>query len=115
MKPRMPWHHKDVLQGMYLEQKLSLREIAHILNTTPSSILYWIRKFEIPTRSFEIGSLNRGKQLSDIKRNKLSQIAKERFADPQNHPMTGHKHSEESKKKMSETKRLRKLIKEQGE
>jgi hypothetical protein len=107
MKVKKPWQHKEILNGLYEEQKLTIRTIAQILQTTPSNILYWMRKFEITTRKFEIGELNRGKKLSEEECQRLSDVAKERFKDPRNHPMYGRKHSEASKRKMSETKRRR--------
>lgn len=107
MKVKKPWQHEEILRGLYEEQTLTIRTIAQILKTTPSNILYWMRKFDISTRKFEIGDLNKGKTLSEEERQRLSEIAKERFRDPRNHPMFGRKHTEESKRKMSETKRKR--------
>ena len=107
MKTKKPWQHKEVLESMYKDQELTIRTLAKILKTTPSNILYWMKKFEIPTRHFEIGELNKGKKLSENECRRLSEIAKERFKDPRNHPMYGKKHTEESKRKMSETKKRR--------
>ncbi len=109
MKVRKPWQHEEILMGLYEEQGLTIRTIAQILQTTPSNILYWMRKFDISTRKFEIGNLNKGKVLSKDERQRLSDVAKERFKDPRNHPMYGKKHSEAAKRKMSETKRRRRL------
>lgn len=106
-RKKKPWHHKDVLEGMYIEQQLTLREMAQILETTPSNILYHLRKFDITTRDFSIGDVNKGKSLSDEEKEHLSEIAKERFRDKRNHPMYGKRHTEASKLKMSETKRQR--------
>lgn len=47
---------------------------------------------------------NLGKPLSDEQKENLRQKARERFKDIENHPMYGRKHSEESKKKMSESR-----------
>jgi len=105
MRPRKPWHYKEILEGMYLEQNLTLRQIAQILDTTASNILYWMKKFSIDTREFDIGCVHKGKALSESQKQYLSDLARKRFADPGNHPMTGHKHSEESKRQMSETKK----------
>jgi hypothetical protein len=107
MRTKKPWQYKEILLGLYEEQKLTIRTMAHILDTTPSNILYWIKKFEIPTRKFQIGELNKGKKLSKEECRRLSEVAKERFKDPRNHPMYGKKHTEASRRKMSETKRRR--------
>jgi hypothetical protein len=107
MKAKKPWQHKEILRGLYEDQELTIRTMAQVLQTTPSNILYWMKKFELSTRQFEIGGLNRGKKLSEDECRRLSEIAKERFKDPRNHPMYGKKHSETSKRKMSETKKRR--------
>lgn len=101
------WQHRDILEGLYIEEQCTLREIAEVLSTNPSTILYWMRKFEIPTRDFDIGCVNKGKKLSDKEKHNLSEFAKVRFLNKENHPMFGRKHSEESKRKMSETKKRR--------
>lgn len=106
-RKKKPWHHRDVLEGMYIDQKLTLREMAQILETTPSNILYHLRKFDIDTREFNIGDVNKGKALSDEEKEHLSEVAKERFQDKRNHPMFGKRHTEASKQKMSETKKRR--------
>ena len=113
MKVKKRWQYKEVLESLYEKQELTIRTIAQILKTTPSNILYWMRKFDIKTRQFEIGNLNKGKQLSEEERQRLSEVAKERFKDPRNHPMYGKKHTEASKRKMSETKK-RKRRERQG-
>jgi len=101
-RQRKAWMYRDVLQGMYIEQELTLRQIAQILDSTPANILYWIRKFEIPTRSSDIGAIRRGKKMCDSDRERLSQIARERFKDKTNHPMYGKHHTESARKKISE-------------
>lgn len=107
MRLKKPWQHREILIGLYHEQHLTIRTIAQILNTTASNVLYWMRKLDVNTREFSIGDLNKGRKLTDKEREHLSKIAKERFKDPSNHPMYGKKHSEESKQKMSETKKRR--------
>ena len=42
---------KKILRKMYCEEKRSAVEIAAALNTTTPRIIYWLRKYEIPTRS----------------------------------------------------------------
>lgn len=107
MKQKKPWHYREILENMYVEQNLTLRQIAQILNTTATNILYWMRKFEIDTRNYNIGELNKGKILSKKEKELLSKIAKERFKNPKNHPMYGHRHTDEAKRKISETKKRR--------
>ena len=45
------------------------------------------------------------KYKSDFQRTKLSKLAKDRLSDPKNNPMYGKKHKEQSKKKMSESRK----------
>lgn len=46
-----------------------------------------------------------GKKLSDEQKLNLSEKAKERFINPSNHPMYGKHHTEEAKKKMSDSRK----------
>lgn len=46
-----------------------------------------------------------GRPHTEESKKKLSEKAKQRYANPQNHPMFGRKHSEESKRKNSESRK----------
>ncbi len=105
MRTKKPWHHKEILEGLYLEEGLTLRQIAAIFKTSASNILYWMKKFNIKTRDFDIGSVTAGKKLTEEQKQHLSALAKERFKDPTKHPMYGHRHTELSRRRISETKR----------
>lgn len=102
------WQHKEILKNMYEEQGLTVRAIAQILSTSPANISYWMKKFKIDGKNYDIGELNKGKVLTEEEKQHLSEVAKERFKESENHPMFGHKHTEISKKKMSETKKKKK-------
>lgn len=104
-KPKKQWHHKEILRGMYEDQKLTMRQIAQILGTTASTIKYWMRRFNIKSREHRLGDMIRGTFRSKEYKQSLSEFAKKRFSHPENHPMFGHRHSEESRRKMSETKK----------
>lgn len=52
---------KEELHDLYHEQKLSTHQIAEKLNVTQGAIFYWLRKFEIPTRSHDDGLILFGK------------------------------------------------------
>lgn len=45
-----PWHDKSRLKRLYSEQKLTAREIAERFGCSKSTILYQLRKFDIPRR-----------------------------------------------------------------
>jgi len=49
----------------------------------------------------KISASEKGKEISEWHKNIISESNKERYKDPKNHPMFGKKHSEESKKKIS--------------
>lgn len=114
MRKKKVYQHKEILEGLYLEQNLTMRQIAEICGVAVTTIFYWLQKLDIPTRDFDIGSVNREKSLSDDVKQKLSIFAKERFKNPENHPMKGRCHTEESRRKMSETKKLRNALRRQG-
>lgn len=107
MKTKRPWHHKEVLEAMYVLQGLNLKEIASIFGITVPGVAYWMDKFKIKRRDGDIGDRVRGTKLSEERKEKLSERAKDQFRDKTRHPMYGRKHTEESKQKMSETKRKR--------
>jgi transposase len=106
-KIKKKWHHKEVLRGMYVDQGLTMRQIAQILGTTATTIKYWMEKFNIEGRQHCIGDVTRGTQRTEEEKEYLSEVAKKRFKHPEDHPMFGHRHTEEAKRKMSETKKQR--------
>ena len=111
-KKKKKWHHKEVIQGMYQDQGLTMRQIAEILGTTAATIKYWMEKHQIQSRDYCIGDTKRGMALTDEAKARLSEVAQERFKHPEDHPMWGHRHSEASKRKMSETKKQRRRERE---
>jgi transposase len=99
-----PWKSKEILEDLYVVQELSMRTIAGLLGTSAPTIKYWIDKLDIPAREFNIGELHKGKNLSEEHKQKISSTVKEKFENPENHPMYGKKHSAEARKKMSEAR-----------
>lgn len=98
--------HKDreILTNLYVEQGLTVRGMAKVLGCGPTTVFYWLCKHSIPTRDWNIGDAIRGQPRTEEERKNLSEFAKKRFADgPESHPFYQRRHSEESKKKMSES------------
>jgi len=64
------------IRTLYLDQKLSMREIAEKLGTGIDTIVYFMRKHKIPRRSFKENNilLFEKKKPSFIEKNKLSSI-----------------------------------------
>lgn len=54
-----PWHDESVLRDMYVERRLSTTEIADELGCDHSTILYWLDKHSIETRSKSDGRKRR--------------------------------------------------------
>ena len=111
---RKPWQDKQLLESLYLQQKLTLREISELIGVTVAAIFYWFRKFGIERRQFDIGSIARGKQRTEEEKALLSDFAKKRFLAKEDHPMFGHRHTEEARRKMSETKRRKRAERQAG-
>lgn len=47
---------EKILRQLYCDQKLSMVEVAGRLNTTPSTVGYWLKKHDIPRRSWSESS-----------------------------------------------------------
>ena len=88
---------KEYLSDLYLNRKLTIRQIAKKLNVNRSQIFYWLKKYNIPRRENNVivkGHLiNLGTKKSLKTRQKISLAHK------------GKVHTEETKKKISLTKR----------
>lgn len=52
---------RDELEKMYHEEKLSMHQIAARLDVTFGAIWYWMKKWDIPTRSHDDGLIAFGK------------------------------------------------------
>jgi len=114
MQAKKPWYFKEVLAGMYVDQELTIRQIAQIFDLAVSTIFYWLKKHEIPIREFDIGTVNKGQTMSDEQKQVLSQKTKERHAT-KGHPMLGKKLSEETKRKIRISMRKKRHLKHTGE
>jgi len=104
-KTKKPWQHEDVLKGMYHDQGLTMAEIGKIFGVSAVTIKYWMDKFDIQSRDYDIGELYRGKERDKDYCKHLSEVAKARFSNPENHPMFGKQHSDETKRLMSEIRK----------
>lgn len=51
VSPIETYKNKDWLYQKYIKERLSMWEIAKLINRDHSSIHYWLRKFNIPTRT----------------------------------------------------------------
>jgi len=79
--------NRQRLHELYVEQKLSLNQIASLQGCSHSAVYYWIKKYGIPRRTS-----TEGRNL-----NPPSITYKKGSA----HPFFGKKHSEETKKRIS--------------
>ena len=107
MRAKKPWHHREVLEAMYVLQGLTLQDMAEIFGITVPGVAYWMNKLGIDRRESNIGNRVKGIKLSKERKEYLSEIAKNRFRDKKDHPMYGKRHTEATKQKMSETKKRR--------
>jgi transposase-like protein len=83
------YRNKSILEKQYLEQKLTLVEIAEIYGVSASVIRYWIVKFNIPARQ---AGHQPGKPLSENQRKSL---------EPVWESLKGREVSQETRKKLS--------------
>lgn len=58
--PEEPWKDENTLKGLYHGDDLNQSEIAEELGTNPSTISYWMSKFEIKTTHSSYGNDDRG-------------------------------------------------------
>lgn len=94
---------KEILTNLYVEQSLSVREIAKVFGCGTTTVFYWLRKHNIPMRAWNLGDHLRGKTLTEEQKKNISECNKKRFANKEDHPFYQRHHSEESKKKISES------------
>lgn len=45
-----PWRDKEILKQLYIEEKMSSSEIGDELGVSPSTVVKWLHKNDIPTR-----------------------------------------------------------------
>ena len=95
-------YSRESLKELYVTKKLSIRAIAALLDSNPSYIRYWLLKYGIKLRKFNIGKLNKNKKLTTGEKELLSLQAKNRYRYSK-HPRLGKKHTEETKKKISQS------------
>lgn len=88
----------EVLKQLYLDEQKTVRQIAIQLGVASSTVVYYLKKFSLPTRP---SCPRKGYWHSESAKKKISAKAKKRFINKRNHPWTGRKHTEASKQKMS--------------
>jgi group I intron endonuclease len=95
--------NKEILENLYINQKLPLKEVAEKLGASIVTIWKRMKKFGIKSRS--ISEANKGRRLSEKTKRKMSEVKR----GEKNHNYGKHySHSEETKKKMSEAKKGKK-------
>lgn len=89
--------------NLYVEQNLSVRAVAKLLGCGTTTVFYWLHKHSIPMRAWNLGDHLRGKSLTEKQKKIISEHNKKRFANKEDHPFYQRHHSEESKRKISES------------
>ncbi len=112
-------HPKEFLEKLYLQDKLSITQIAAQLNlTNPKMVWTWLKRYEIPIRAFTtkgIPSTKKGVPLPNDVKLKISEAKKGTVQKDEqkqkhhdwmlaNNPFRGKKHSEETREKMRQAK-----------
>jgi len=94
---------KGILESLYVEQGLSMSNIAQQLDSSESSISMLLEKYGIPKRKQWEGMAgwNKGQPLPDWQRKLLSDFAKRRTGEK--HPRYGVTLSDETRQKISES------------
>lgn len=97
---------KELLEKLYLEEKLSQYKIAKITNSNQPIISFYMKKFQIPSRSFEenfgeekhprLGKENKWGHHTEEHKQKISARM-----SGKNNPMYGKKVSQETRQKIS--------------
>lgn len=109
---------KEMLESLYLENKLSVSQIAKQLNTHTTGVHRWLKRYGIPTRPFGTKGLlawNNGKPMREESKDKIRKarlgtkmpreyVERLRKRMLENNPFKGKKHTNEYKKWMSESR-----------
>jgi len=93
----MNYKNKDWLYNKYIIEQLSIRSIANILSVSPITVYNWLVKFEIPRRQSGVDhwSEEQKQYRRDWNKAHIDIIS----------GMKGKRHSEETKRKMSQARR----------
>ena len=92
---------KDWLYEQYVLNQRSTVDIAEDFGLTPSSISYWLDKFDIESRT--LSEALQGRTLTDEQKEKISKSVADHLEE-NGHPFEGKTHTDESKQMMSEAK-----------
>jgi len=116
------YQDKEWLRKKYVEEKLSIYEIANIYGYNPSTVYFWLKKLNIPTRSkseAQMGEKNiyYGKHLPEKMKRKISESCKGRFFSKEHRRKIGEANkyriwTEESRRKMSKSHKGQKFSRE---
>lgn len=93
------YKEKSWLHDQYIDKEKSTVQIGKICDVAPSSISYWLEKFNINSRS--LSESLEGRELSKESKDKISQSVSEHLEE-NGHPFEGETHREAAKEIMSE-------------
>jgi len=87
---------KEILEEYYIRKRLTLKQIGNLLDISDATVLRWMRKYNIPTRSKS--EANKGKPKSEEHKKKLKASSFVRWSRKEEHEKT----SKSVKKTMSD-------------
>lgn len=103
MKTMKLYQNKEWLEDKYIKGKLTQSKIAELCGVSDPTICREFKKFDIPVRSHS--EMLKGRSLSRKHKKNLSKSRKGKYVG-ENNSFFGKHHSEKSKKKMGNTKKI---------
>lgn len=111
---------KREIESLYWGEELSIEKVAQKLGIATRTLVYWMNKYNIPTRSpseAQMGKTpwNKGIPHSDEVKKRLSEFRRGKKIPPETRKkialaLRGRKHSNETKIKISETRKSRAIV-----
>ena len=77
---------KEILEEYYIQKRLTLKQIGNLLDISDATVLRWMRKYNIPTRSKS--EANKGKPKSEEHKKKLKASSFVRWSRKEEHEKT---------------------------
>ena len=99
-KAAIPYRNRKWLIQKYWVEKLTLKEVAKSCHVNKQTILSWLRKYNIRTRTLSEALI--GRKFTEEHKIKLRNSRN--YLKGKEHHWWGRKHTEETKRKMSNTK-----------